>query len=146
MRRIAVVGLAVILALFPALAMSCGGDGDGGGPKSPEGQMIWTETQEFACTFSPDRAEEEAYEVTVGGELKNRSEDTVEVWAVIIRLYNRDGGVVADEIDDRAWAPEFTPTMHYDWSFTRYYAQEVVRYDVLVTDSTGKKYVCIKGS
>ena len=148
MKRIAVIGLAVVLVLFPTLAMNCGGGGDSENLdiKNPEGKIKWIETQPLVCSYSQDRSADEAYGVSVGGELERVTNDTVTVFSVIIRLYNSSGEVVSDMIDDYAWKDgfSFSTYSHWDWSFTVYYAQEVVRYDVFVTDSQGNEYICLR--
>lgn len=146
MKKIAIISLAVVLILIPVLAMNCGSNGDNTNLdiKSPQGKIKWIETQPLVSSYSESRSADEAYAVTIGGELALIGNDTVEMYSVIIRLYNSSDGVVDDDIDDRSLGdPVFSPTSHYTTSFTKYFAEDVVRYEVFVTDSEGTEYACV---
>jgi len=148
MKRIAVISLAVVLVLFPTLAMNCGGGGDS---ENLEGKTKWTETEPLTCSYDPPPAGYVSvsgdYKVTFTGHAQNVSKDKLELVSVIVRLYNSADEVVGERISNPnpLGSYETRPNQIFcSLGGYEYYAQEVVRYDVFVTDSQGNEYICLR--
>jgi len=142
MKRIAVISLAVALVLFPTLAMNCG---SGGGSENLEGKIKWIETEPLTCLYDPGQSWEGDYQVAMYGEMENVSKHKLKVFSAVFRLYNSAGEVVGEQIFGYEGYPEVRPNQIFSSpGFTLYYAEEVVRYDVFVTDSQGKEYICLR--
>ena len=139
MKRIAVVSLAVVLALLPALAMNCGG---GANVESLEGKIEWIENYPSTYLYSQSGPPEKAYKVYVSGQATNLSKDRLNVPSLIIRLYNSAGEKLYEEIFDRSWSSDLYPGNALGMNFSQYLSEGVTHYDVIVTDSQGKEYVC----
>jgi len=134
-----ILGLAVVLALLPALAMSCGGGAD---VENLEGKIEWTENYPSVYLFSQSGPPEKAYKVYVSGQATNVTKDSLKVFSAVIKLYNSAGEIVGQQTFDRSYSPTFGPGDVIHWSFTHHCAERVVHYDVIVTDSQGKEYAC----
>jgi hypothetical protein len=134
-----ILGLAVVLALLPALAMSCGG---GANVENLEGKIEWTENYPSTYLYSQSGPPEQAYKLYVSGQATNVSKDKLKVFSFVIKLYNYAGEKVGEQTFDQSYSPAVSPGGVIHWSFTHYYAERIVRYDVIVTDSQGKEYAC----
>jgi len=148
MKRIIVISIAVVLALLPALAMSCSGGGDS---KDLEGKIKWTETAPFfSCSYDPPPTGyvnvNGDYKVTLYGQVQNVSKDKLELVSVIRRLYNSADEMVGEVVTNPnpLGCYEIHPAQHTWMGFTENYPQEVVSYDVFVTDIDGNEYLCLR--
>ena len=139
MKKIVVIGLAVFLGLSLALAIGCGGSKD---PDDLEGKIGWNEDYPAIYLFSKSRPPEQAYKVYVKGKATNLSKDRLNVFSLAIRLYNSAGEKLYEEIFDRSWSPDLYPGNELGMNFSQYLSEGVTHYDVIVTDSQGKEYIC----
>ena len=140
----------VICLILVALGMNCGG----GGGESLQGKIEYTE-YESNCEYHQDRPPESAYELYIEWEVTNVSQENLKVSSVIFRFYNQVGEKLRfydflDEemkdkhtIDTRVWGGQGTlaPGEGSGGGFNKYFADEVVQYQVAVTDSKGKEYL-----
>ena len=139
MKKIVVISLAVILGLSLAMAIGCGSSKN---PDDLEGKISWNEDYPAIYLFSKIGLPEQAYKVYVKGQATNLSKDMLNVSSLVIRLYNSAGEKLYEEIFDRSWSPELYPGGVLGQSFTQYLSEGVTHYDVIVTDSQGKEYMC----
>ena len=140
MKRQALICLIVILILIPAMIVNCSSDGS----VSLENNVNWTETTyPFNCTYEPPPEgyinDGGDYKVNLGGQVRNTSNGTVEISSVIFRLYNSAGKIVLEKIFDGC---KLESNQHSSVGFEEQIEEEVVRYEVFVTDSEGTEYSC----
>ena len=148
MKRIVFIGLAVIFMLISLLAVNCGNDS----LESLEGNIKWTETTlPFSCTYDPPPTgyvnPDGDYKVAVGGQLENIANGKVSVFSAIFRLYNSADEVVGEKVFNLVESGEpreLVSNQHTNIGFEQNYTEEIVRYDVLVTDSDGNEYLCVR--
>jgi len=139
MKKIVVISLVVILLPLIALVMGCGGDKSSG----DLGEKIgWNEEYPAIYLFSESGPPEQAYKVYIKGQATNLSKDRLNVPSLVIRLYNSAGEQLYEEIFDRSWSTDLYSGNTLGMNFSQYLSETVTYYDVIVTDSQGKEYIC----
>jgi len=139
MKKIVAISLAVILGLSLALAIGCGGSKN---PDDLEGKIGWNEDYPAIYLLSKSGPPEQAYKVYVRGQATNLSKDRLNVASLVIRLYNSNGEKLYEEIFDRNFSPDLYPDGALGMNFSQYLSEGITHYDVIVTDSQGREYVC----
>jgi hypothetical protein len=130
--------------------------------ESLEGKIKWVESEynPFTCVYHQDVPQENPYEVNINGVLVNVSQENVNVASLIFRFYNQadeklsfynmTAGEMRDEIivdHNFLWAASVLLRPGEEgWGaiFNQFFAEEVVRYEVFITDSQGNEYDCIR--
>ena len=139
MKKIVEISLVAFLGLSLALAIGCGGSKDS---SDLGGKIGWDEDYPAIYLSTAIGPPEQAYKVYVKGQATNLSKDKLSVPSLVIRLYNSAGEKLYEEIFDRSYSPELPPGNTLGMNFNQYLSEPVTYYDVIVTDSQGKEYIC----
>jgi len=139
MKKIVVISMAAFFGLSLALTIGCGGSKDS---SDLGGKIGWNEDFPALYLSTEIGRPEQAYKVYVKGEATNLSKDRLSVPSLIVRCYNSTGEKLYEEIFDRSYSPDLYPGNTLGMNFSQYLSERVTHYDVIVTDSQGREYMC----
>ena len=98
----------------------------------------------FTCEYVQDGPPETPYELCISGEVVNAGQANVEISSVVCRFYNQAGEMIGNHTSYQLYGGN---TIAPGWghgvdmgSHVFYFSEEVVRYEVTVTDREGKEY------